>query len=148
MAVIERVFDHIGLLRSSRAVRARRHVGFARLNGEVVGSSRGSRSAGRRDRHRPLDKMALSLRAFNIRCYVRRFARFLRLDQNTASSVARDHYAYSEAAMPRSPMMHARRMARTSYEQQAHHRSSFSWPTAGIAVMGAEGAVSILYGKD
>ena len=76
------------------------------------------------------------------------------LDQETKGIIrhgAKMLYAYSEASVPKITVIARKAFGGAYIAMCSKHLGSdqvFAWPTAQIAVMGAEGAVDVLYGKE
>jgi propionyl-CoA carboxylase beta chain len=135
-------------------------VGFARLNGEVVGvvGNQPAHIAGVLDINAS-DKIARFIRfcdAFNIPLVT-----FVDCPGFMPGSVqehqgiirhgAKIVYAYSEATVPKMAVITRKAYGGAYIVMSSKHIRTdlvYAWPTAEIAVMGAEGAVNILYGKD
>lgn len=135
-------------------------IGFARMNGEVVGivSNQPSVMAGVLDINAS-DKIARFVRfcdAYNIPLVT-----FVDTPGFMPGSVqehggiirhgAKIVYAYSEASVPKITVV-TRKAYGGAYivmgSKHIHADMVFAWPTAEIAVMGAAGAVNILYGRE
>jgi acetyl-CoA carboxylase carboxyltransferase component len=156
---IRRIFDHDSFLEVQAQYAPNAVVGFTRLNGDVVGviANQPACLAGVLDINAS-DKIARFVRfcdAFNIPLVT-----FVDCPGFMPGSVqehggiirhgAKIVYAYSEATVPKIAVV-----ARKAYGGAYIVMSSkyirtdvvYAWPTAEIAVMGAEGAVNILYRK-
>ena len=157
--VIERVFDLGTFFEIQPEFAANAVIGFARLHGQVIGvvANQPAFLAGVIDINAS-DKMARFIRfcdAFNIPLVT-----FVD-SPGFLPGVAQEHggiirhgakivYAYSEATVPQMAVI-----TRKAYGGAYIVMSSkfvrtdfvFAWPTAKIAVLGAEGAVRILHGK-
>jgi acetyl-CoA carboxylase carboxyltransferase component len=157
---ILRIFDRDSFLEVQARYAPNAVVGFTRLNGDVVGivANQPAYLAGVLDINAS-DKIARFVRfcdAFNIPLVT-----FVDCPGFMPGSVqehggiirhgAKIVYAYSEATVPKIAVV-----ARKAYGGAYIVMSSkyirtdmvYAWPTAEIAVMGAEGAVGILYGKN
>jgi acetyl-CoA carboxylase carboxyltransferase component len=135
-------------------------IGMARMNGEVVGiiANQPSVMAGVLDINAS-DKIARFVRfcdAYNIPLVT-----FVDTPGFMPGSVqehqgiirhgAKIVYAYSEASVPKITVV-TRKAYGGAYivmgSKHIHADMVFAWPTAEIAVMGAEGAVNIIYGRE
>lgn len=135
-------------------------IGFARLNGEVVGvvANQPAVMAGVLDINAS-DKIARFVRfcdAYNIPLVT-----FVDCPGFMPGSVtehggiirhgAKIVYAFSEASVPKLQVV-TRKAYGGAYivmsSKHIHADMVYAWPTAEIAVMGAEGAVNILYGRE
>ncbi|MBN2257341.1 MAG: acyl-CoA carboxylase subunit beta [Anaerolineaceae bacterium] len=135
-------------------------VGFARLNGESIGiaANQPASMAGVLDINAS-DKIARFVRfcdAFNIPLVT-----FVDTPGFMPGSVTEHNgiirhgakiiFAFSEASVPKISVV-TRKAYGGAYivmgSKHLHADLAFAWPTAEIAVMGAEGAVNILYGRD
>jgi len=158
--VIEQVFDPASFLEVHAHFAPNAIVGFARLNGAVVGlvAQQPLVLAGRIDID-AADKLARFIRfcdAFNIPLIT-----FVD-SPGFVPGVGQEHggiirhgakivYAYSEATVPKIAVITRRAYGGAYIVMSSKFIRTdlvFAWPTAEIAVMGAEGAVGILYGKD
>ena len=157
--VIERVFDLGSFFEIHPYYAANCIVGFARLHGQVVGvvAQQPDVLAGVIDIN-AADKMARFIRfcdAFNIPLvtFVDSPGFLPGVNQEHGGIIrhgAKIVYAYAEATVPKLTVV-----ARKAYGGAQVVMGSkairtdfvFAWPTAEIAVMGAEGAVNILYRK-
>lgn len=159
-AVIAQVFDPASFLEVHAQFARNAIVGFARLNGEVVGvvAQQPLVLAGVIDIDAS-DKMARFIRfcdAFNIPLitFVDSPGFLPGLDQEHGGIIrhgAKIVYAYSEATVPKIAVITRKAYGGAYIVMSSKHIRTdwvFAWPTAEIAVMGAEGAVGILYGKD
>ncbi len=135
-------------------------VGFARLNGEVVGvvANQPAFMAGVLDIN-AADKIARFVRfcdAFNIPLVT-----FVDTPGFMPGSVqehsgiirhgAKIVYAYSEATVPKLAVITRKAYGGAYIVMSSKHIRTdlvYAWPTAEVAVMGAEGAVNILHGKE
>jgi acetyl-CoA carboxylase carboxyltransferase component len=158
--VIDQIFDPASFLEVHANFAPNALVGFARLNGEVIGvvSQQPLVLAGVIDIDAS-DKMARFIRfcdAFNLPLitFVDSPGFLPGLDQEHGGIIrhgAKIVYAYSEATVPKITVI-TRKAYGGAYDVMSskHIRGdvNYAWPTAEIAVMGAEGAVGILYGKD
>jgi len=157
--VIARVFDHGSFFEVHAHWAQNCIVGFARLNGGAVGivAQQPACMAGVIDID-AADKMARFVRfcdAFNIPLIT--FVDspgFLPGTGQEHSGIIRHGakivYAYSDATVPKISLV-TRKAYGGAYIVMASKLTrtdlALAWPTAEIAVMGAEGAVNILYGK-
>ncbi len=158
--VIERVFDRASLLEVHAHWAQNAIVGFARLHGQVVGvvAQQPMTLAGVIDVDAS-DKMSRFVRfcdAFNIPLIT-----FVD-SPGFMPGVAQEHggiirhgakivYAYSEATVPKLAVITRKAYGGAYIVMSSKYIRTdlvFAWPTAEIAVMGAEGAVNILYGKE
>ncbi len=159
-AVIARVFDPASFLEVHAQFARNAIVGFARLNGEVIGvvAQQPLVLAGVIDIDAS-DKMARFIRfcdAFNIPLitFVDSPGFLPGVDQEHNGIIrhgAKIVYAYSEATVPKIAVITRKAYGGAYIVMSSKHIRTdwvFAWPTAEIAVMGAEGAVSILYGKE
>ena len=158
--VIEKVFDLGSFLEVHAAFAQNAMVGFARLHGQVVGvvAQQPLVLAGVIDIDAS-DKIARFVRfcdAFNIPLIT------FSDSPGFMPGVAQEHggiirhgakivYAYSEATVPKLTVV-TRKGYGGAYivmgSKHLHADLVFAWPTAEIAVMGADGAVSILFRKE
>jgi propionyl-CoA carboxylase beta chain len=157
---INRVFD-LGSFFEVHARFAPNAVGgFARLNGEVVGviANQPAHTAGVLDINAS-DKIARFIRfsdAFNVPIVT-----FVDCPGFMPGSVqehggiirhgAKIVYAYSEATVPKLAVITRKAYGGAYIVLSSKYIRTdlvYAWPTAEIAVMGAEGAVNILYGKE
>jgi acetyl-CoA carboxylase carboxyltransferase component len=158
--VIDQVFDPASFLEVHAQFAPNALVGFARLNGEVVGlvAQQPLVLAGVIDIDAS-DKMARFIRfcdAFNIPLitFVDSPGFLPGLDQEHGGIIrhgAKIVYAYSEATVPKIAVITRKAYGGAYIVMSSKYIRTdlvFAWPTAEIAVMGAEGAVGILYGKD
>jgi acetyl-CoA carboxylase carboxyltransferase component len=158
--VIDQVFDPDTFLEVHAHFAPNAIVGFARLNGEVIGvvAQQPLVLAGVIDIDAS-DKMARFIRfcdAFNIPLitFVDSPGFLPGLDQEHGGIIrhgAKIVYAYSEATVPKIAVITRKAYGGAYIVMSSKHIRTdlvFAWPTAEIAVMGAEGAVGILYGKD
>jgi propionyl-CoA carboxylase beta chain len=158
--VIARVMDQGSFLPVQASFAQNALVGFARLHGQVVGvvAQQPAVLAGVIDIDAS-DKMARFIRfcdAFNIPLVT-----FVD-SPGFMPGVAQEHggiirhgakivYAYSEATVPKLAVVTRKAYGGAYIVMSSKYIRTdlvFAWPTAEIAVMGAEGAVNILYGKD
>jgi propionyl-CoA carboxylase beta chain len=159
-AVLQGVFDRDSLLEVHAHFAQNAIVGFARLHGQPVGvvAQQPLILAGVIDID-AADKMARFIRfcdAFNLPLIT-----FVD-SPGFLPGVAQEHggiirhgakivYAYSEATVPKLAVITRKAYGGAYIVMSSKHIRTdlvFAWPTAEIAVMGAEGAVNILYGKD
>jgi len=135
-------------------------VGFARMNGEVIGvvANQPTNMAGVLDINAS-DKIARFVRfcdAYNIPLVT--FVDCPGFMPGTVTEHggiirhgAKIVYAFSEASVPKITVV-TRKAYGGAYivmgSKHIHADMVFAWPTAEIAVMGAEGAVNILYGRE
>ncbi len=158
--VIDQVFDPNSFLEVHAHFAQNAIVGFARLNGEVIGvvAQQPLVLAGVIDIDAS-DKMARFIRfcdAFNIPLitFVDSPGFLPGLNQEHGGIIrhgAKIVYAYSEATVPKIAVITRKAYGGAYIVMSSKHIRTdwvFAWPTAEIAVMGAEGAVGILYGKD
>lgn len=158
--VIDQVFDPNSFLEVHAHFAPNAIVGFARLNGEVIGvvAQQPLVLAGVIDIDAS-DKMARFIRfcdAFNIPLitFVDSPGFLPGLNQEHGGIIrhgAKIVYAYSEATVPKIAVITRKAYGGAYIVMSSKHIRTdlvFAWPTAEIAVMGAEGAVGILYGKD
>ncbi len=158
--VIARVFDQGSFLEVMAGFAQNSIIGFARLHGQSVGivAQQPAVMAGCIDIDAS-DKMSRFIRfcdAFNVPLVT-----FMD-SPGFLPGVAQEHsgiirhgakivYAYSEASVPKLTVV-TRKGYGGAYVVMAskhiHTDMVFAWPSAEIAVMGAEGAVSILYRKE
>ncbi len=159
-AVIAQVFDPTSFLEVHAHFARNAIVGFARLNGEVIGviAQQPLVLAGVIDIDAS-DKMARFIRfcdAFNIPLitFVDSPGFLPGVDQEHGGIIrhgAKIVYAYSEATVPKIAVITRKAYGGAYIVMSSKYIRTdwvFAWPTAEIAVMGAEGAVNILYGKD
>ena len=158
--VIDQVFDPNTFLEIHAYFAPNAIVGFARLNGEVIGvvAQQPIVLAGVIDIDAS-DKMARFIRfcdAFNIPLitFVDSPGFLPGLDQEHGGIIrhgAKIVYAYSEATVPKIAVITRKAYGGAYIVMSSKYIRTdlvFAWPTAEIAVMGAEGAVGILHGKD
>lgn len=158
--VIDQVFDPNSFLEVHAHFAPNAIVGFARLNGEVIGvvAQQPLVLAGVIDIDAS-DKMARFIRfcdAFNIPLitFVDSPGFLPGLNQEHGGIIrhgAKIVYAYSEATVPKIAVITRKAYGGAYIVMSSKYIRTdlvFAWPTAEIAVMGAEGAVGILYGKD
>ena len=159
-AVIARIFDRDSWLEVHTHFAPNALTGFARLHGQVVGvvAQQPLILAGVIDIDAS-DKIARFIRfcdAFNIPLVT------LVDSPGFMPGVAQEHggiirhgakivYAYSEATVPKLAVITRKAYGGAYIVMSSKYIRTdlvYAWPTAEIAVMGAEGAVNILYGKD
>jgi propionyl-CoA carboxylase beta chain len=159
-AVIEMVIDRDSFFEVHAAYAPNALVGFGRLHGQVVGlvAQQPLMLAGVIDIN-AADKMARFIRfcdAFNIPLVT-----FVD-SPGFMPGVAQEHggiirhgakivYAYSEATVPKLAVITRKAYGGAYIVMSSKYIRTdlvFAWPTAEIAVMGAEGAVNILYGRE
>ena len=158
--VIAQVFDPASFLEVHAHFAPNAIVGFARLNGEVIGvvAQQPLVLAGVIDIDAS-DKMARFIRfcnAFNIPLitFVDSPGFLPGVNQEHSGIIrhgAKIVYAYSEATVPKIAVITRKAYGGAYIVMSSKHIRTdwvFAWPTAEIAVMGAAGAVSILYGKE
>ncbi|MBI5566354.1 MAG: acyl-CoA carboxylase subunit beta [Chloroflexi bacterium] len=158
--VIARVFDPASFLEVHAHFAPNAIVGFARLNGEVIGvvAQQPLVLAGVIDIDAS-DKLARFIRfcdAFNIPLitFVDSPGFLPGVDQEHGGIIrhgAKIVYAYSEATVPKIAVITRKAYGGAYIVMSSKHIRTdwvFAWPTAEIAVMGAAGSVSILYGKE
>ncbi|MHC1740472.1 MAG: acyl-CoA carboxylase subunit beta [Anaerolineaceae bacterium] len=158
--VINHVVDRNSFFEVSKNFAQNAVIGFARMNGEVVGvvANQPAVMAGVLDINAS-DKIARFVRycdAYNIPLVT-----FVDTPGFMPGSVqehggiirhgAKIVYAYSEASVPKITIV-TRKAYGGAYivmgSKHIHADMNFAWPTAEIAVMGAEGAVNIIYGRE
>lgn len=158
--VIARVFDRDSFLEVMAGFARNAIIGFGRLHGQTVGviAQQPAYMAGSIDID-AADKMARFIRfcdAFNIPMVT------FSDSPGFLPGVAQEHggiirhgakivYAYSEASVPKLTVITRKGYGGAYIVMSSKHIHSdmvFAWPGAEIAVMGAEGAVSILYRKE
>ncbi len=159
-AVIEKVFDHDSFLEVHAHFAKNAIVGLARLHGQAVGvvAQQPLELAGVIDIDAS-DKMARFIRfcdAFNIPLVT-----FVD-SPGFMPGVAQEHsgiirhgakivYAYSEATVPKLAVITRKAYGGAYIVMSSKYIRTdlvYAWPTAEIAVMGAAGAVNILYRKE
>ncbi len=158
--VIGRVFDLGSFLEVQAEFAQNAIVGFARLHGKAVGviAQQPMTLAGVIDIN-AADKMARFIRfcdAFNfpLVTFVDSPGFLPGLAQEHGGIIrhgAKIVYAYSEATVPKLAVVTRKAYGGAYIVMSSKYIRTdfvFAWPTAEIAVMGAEGAVSILYGKE
>lgn len=158
--VIAGIFDPDSFLEVHAHFAPNAIVGFARLNGEVIGvvAQQPLVLAGVIDIDAS-DKMARFIRfcdAFNIPLitFVDSPGFLPGVDQEHSGIIrhgAKIVYAYSEATVPKIAVITRKAYGGAYIVMSSKHIRTdwvFAWPTAEIAVMGAAGSVSILYGKE
>ncbi len=158
--VIGGVFDLSSFFEVQADFAANAIIGFARLHGQAVGvvAQQPMTLAGVIDIN-AADKMARFIRfcdAFN-------FPLITFVDSpGFMPGLAQEHggiirhgakivYAYSEATVPKLAVVTRKAYGGAYIVMSSKYIRTdlvYAWPTAEIAVMGAEGAVNILYGKD
>ncbi len=158
--VINRVVDHGSFFEIHGYFAQNAVIGFARMNGEVIGvvANQPASMAGVLDINAS-DKIARFVRfcdAYNIPLVT-----FVDCPGFMPGSVqehggiirhgAKIVFAFSEASVPKISVV-TRKAYGGAYivmsSKHIHADMVFAWPTAEIAVMGAEGAVNILYGRE
>ncbi len=157
---INRVFDLGSFFEVHARFAPNAVAGFARLNGEVVGviANQPAHTAGVLDINAS-DKIARFIRfsdAFNVPIVT-----FVDCPGFMPGSVqehggiirhgAKIVYAYSEATVPKLAVITRKAYGGAYIVLSSKYIRTdlvYAWPTAEIAVMGAEGAVNILYGKE
>jgi acetyl-CoA carboxylase carboxyltransferase component len=157
--VIARVFDRESFLEVHARFAPNAVVGFARLSGEVVGlvANQPAHIAGVLDIDAS-DKIARFVRfcdAFNVPLvtFVDCPGFMPGTEQEHGGIIrhgAKIVYAYSEATVPKVAVVTRKAYGGAYIVMSSKHVRTdlvYAWPTAEIAVMGAEGAVSILYRK-
>ncbi len=159
-SVIEPVVDQGSFFEVMAAYAANAVVGFARLNGEVIGvvANQPANLAGVLDINAS-DKIARFVRfcdAYNIPLIT--FVDcpgFMPGSAMEHSGIIRHGakivYAFSEASVPKISVVTRKAYGGAYIVMSSKHIRAdmvFAWPTAEIAVMGAEGAVNILYGRE
>jgi acetyl-CoA carboxylase carboxyltransferase component len=158
--VIDHVVDLGSFFEVSAAYAQNAVIGFARLNGEVIGvvANQPACMAGVLDINAS-DKIARFVRfcdAYNIPLIT--FVDcpgFMPGSSMEHAGIIRHGakivYAFSEASVPKISVV-TRKAYGGAYivmsSKHIHADMVFAWPTAEIAVMGAEGAVNILYGRE
>jgi len=158
--VIEQVFDPGSFFEVHAHFAPNAIVGFARLSGETIGvvAQQPLVLAGVIDIDAS-DKIARFIRfcdAFNIPLitFVDSPGFLPGVDQEHGGIIrhgAKIVYAYSEATVPKIAVITRKAYGGAYIVMSSKHIRTdlvFAWPTAEIAVMGAEGAIEILYGKD
>jgi acetyl-CoA carboxylase carboxyltransferase component len=158
-AVIRRVFDQGSFFEVHRDFAQNAVVGFARLHGQVVGvvAQQPMIMAGVIDID-AADKMARFIRfsdAFNIPIvsFVDSPGFLPGLAQEHGGIIrhgAKIVYAYSEATVPKLCIVTRKAYGGAYIVMSSKYIRTdlvFAWPTAELAVMGAEGAINILYRK-
>jgi len=159
-AVIQKVFDLGSFLEVHEHFAQNAIVGLARLHGQVVGviAQQPLTLAGVIDIDAS-DKMARFIRfcdAFNIPLVT------IVDSPGFMPGVAQEHggiirhgakivYAYSEATVPKLAVITRKAYGGAYIVMSSKYIRTdlvYAWPTAEIAVMGAEGAINILYGKE
>jgi methylmalonyl-CoA decarboxylase subunit alpha len=159
LEVIERVFDRDSFLEVQALYAQNAIVGFARLHGQAVGvvAQQPMVLAGVIDINAS-DKIARFVRfcdAFNLPLITFSDSPgFLPgVNQEHGGIIrhgAKILYAYSEATVPKLTVITRKGYGGAYIVMSSKHIHAdlvFAWPTAEIAVMGAEGAVNILYRK-
>ena len=157
--VITRIFDLSSFFEVHERFAPNAVVGFARLHGEVVGivANQPAHMAGVLDVNAS-DKIARFVRfcdAFNIPLVT--FVDcpgFMPGSMQEHGGIIRHGakivYAYSEATVPKVGVVTRKAYGGAYIVMSSKHIRTdlvYAWPTAEIAVMGAEGAVNILYRK-
>lgn len=158
--VIQHVFDRDSFLEVHEYFATNAVVGFARLHGQVTGivAQQPLNLAGVIDIDAS-DKIARFIRfadAFNIPLVT--FVDcpgFMPGSMQEHGGIIRHGakivYAYSEATVPKLAVITRKAYGGAYIVMSSKHIRTdlvYAWPTAEIAVMGAEGAVNILYGKE
>ena len=157
--VLRVIFDRDSLLENHEAYARNAVTAFARLNGQSVGivANQPAVMSGALDLDSS-DKIARFVRicdAFNIPLvtFVDCPGYLPGVDQEYNGVIrhgAKIIYAYSQASVPKLSVI-TRKAIGGSYvamsSKQMGNDIAFAWPTAQIAVMGAEGAAQLLHGK-
>ncbi|HEX7547966.1 MAG TPA: carboxyl transferase domain-containing protein, partial [Candidatus Methylomirabilis sp.] len=159
-AVIEAVFDRDSFLEIQACFAPNAIIGFARLDGYAVGivANQPAHMAGALDIDAS-DKISRFIRICD--AYSIPLVTFVDcpgflpgVDQEYHGVIrhgAKIIYAYTEATVPKISIVTRKAMG-GSYvamsSKQMRNDLAFAWPTAQIAVMGAEGAVRILYRQE
>jgi acetyl-CoA carboxylase carboxyltransferase component len=158
--VIDAVFDHDSFLEVHSCYAPNAVVGFARLDGYAVGivANQPAHMAGALDIDAS-DKISRFIRicdAYSIPLitFVDCPGFLPGVDQEYHGVIrhgAKIIYAYTEATVPKISIVTRKAMG-GSYvamsSKQMRNDLAYAWPTAQIAVMGAEGAVRILYRQE
>lgn len=157
--VIDRIVDSGSFFQVHAGYATNAVVGFARLNGESVGifANQPSSMAGVIDINAS-DKIARFIRfcdAFNIPLIAFVDTPGFMPGTHTEHNGIIRHgakiiYAFSEASVPKMSVVTRKAYGGAYIVMGSKHLGAdmvFAWPTAEIAVMGADGAVNILHGK-
>ncbi len=157
--VIDRIVDSGSFFQVHAGFATNAVVGFARLNGESVGifANQPSSMAGVIDINAS-DKIARFIRfcdAFNIPLIAFVDTPGFMPGTHTEHNGIIRHgakiiYAFSEASVPKMSVVTRKAYGGAYIVMGSKHLGAdmvFAWPTAEIAVMGADGAVNILHGK-
>jgi acetyl-CoA carboxylase carboxyltransferase component len=160
LPVIQMIFDRDSLLQVHQHFAQNAIVGFARLHGQVVGvvASQPMHLAGVIDIDAS-DKIARFIRfcdAFNIPIFsfIDTPGFMPGIKQEYGGIIrhgAKIVYAYSEATVPKIAVITRKAYGGAYIVMSSKYIRTdvvFGWPSAEIAVIGAEGAVSILYAKE
>ncbi|PEL11226.1 methylmalonyl-CoA carboxyltransferase [Bacillus sp. AFS017336] len=158
--IVEMIVDEDSFLEVHQGFAKNLVVGFARLNGEVLGlvCNQPKFMAGGLDLH-SADKGARFIRfcdSFNIPIvtFVDVTGFFPGVKQEHGGIIrhgAKLLYAYSEATVPKVTVITRKAFGGAYVALNSKSIGAdlvFAWPNAEIAVMGAAGAVNILYGKE
>lgn len=158
--IINRVFDVNSFIEVEALYAANIVVGFAKLSGITIGciANQPSQMAGVLDCNTS-DKAARFVRfcdAFNIPLisFTDVPGYLPGIDQERQGIIrhgAKLLYAFSEASVPRINVILRKAYGGAYIAMNSCHIGAdkvFAWPSAQVAVMGAEGAVQILYAKD
>ncbi|WP_419179265.1 acyl-CoA carboxylase subunit beta [Gottfriedia acidiceleris] len=158
--IVEMIVDDDSFFEVQKEFAKNLVVGFARLNGEVVGlvCNQPKFMAGGLDLH-SADKGARFIRfcdSFNIPIitFVDVTGFFPGVKQEHGGIIrhgAKLLYAYSEATVPKVTVITRKAFGGAYVALNSKSIGAdlvFAWPNAEIAVMGAAGAVNILYGKE
>jgi acetyl-CoA carboxylase carboxyltransferase component len=158
--VVERVFDHASFLELQAGFAPNALVGFARLDGFALGvvANQPAHMAGALDIDAS-DKIARFIRtcdAYNlpIVTFVDCPGFLPGVDQEHRGVIrhgAKIIYAYCEATVPKISIVTRKAMGGAYVamsSKQMRTDLAFAWPTAQIAVMGAEPAVRVLYRRE
>lgn len=159
LEIIERVFDKNSLLQVHENYAPNVVVGFARLHGLAVGviANQPNAMAGVIDINAS-DKIARFIRfcdAFNfpLITFVDTPGFMPGVNQEYGGIIrhgAKIVYAYSEATVPKITLITRKAYGGAYIVMGSKYTRTdlvYAWPTAEVAVMGAEGAVNILYAK-
>ena len=160
LSVIQMIFDRDSLLQVHQHFAQNAIVGFARLHGQVVGvvASQPLHLAGVIDIDAS-DKIARFIRfcdAFNIPIFsfIDTPGFMPGIKQEYGGIIrhgAKIVYAYSEATVPKIAVITRKAYGGAYIVMSSKYIRTdvvFGWPSAEIAVIGAEGAVNILYAKE
>jgi acetyl-CoA carboxylase carboxyltransferase component len=158
--VIEKIVDQASFFEIHANFATNAVVGFARLNGESVGlvANQPASKAGVLDIDSS-DKIARFVRfcdAFNIPVIAVVDTPGFMPGTNTEHNGIIRHgakilYAFSEASVPKMSVITRKAYGGAYFVMGSKHLHAdmvFAWPTAEVAVMGADGAVNILRGKE